>query len=365
MGYCDKLECWQEIPDNAKFCRDHDGSASGSNKLDLSGLSDAATHLHHTHAPADLSKAIALTQAAINNLGGPIHASMIDHQPVDLSLAQARTQIAISHQGEKHADSHKLPADRALAEALTLNAIAHNPQDKLKQTGRRSSTEAGLTAEQQAALLHEAQAEKDRKAAARVFGGGDIKEGMAAIRGEIEHQGIISVPHDKVPDENITLNQIKTLAQINAIEEGKGPRLSHVEKPIVDHGVVEALTMKALSSDAARQSLTHHEPPDDLSLALGKTLYAIEHLGDKKLAHHEDGHGSDRPLVEALTMKALNSEATKDKLKNTGRRSSLEAVGMSVEELTNLQAAAKQEKEAGAEGEPTPTIHMPKPADQE
>jgi len=321
-------------------------------QLDLSELS--SVHLTHQKAPAgDLGKAIAMTQAAINNLGGPIHASMTDHQPKDVAMAHAMTQVALSHAGEKHADSDKLPADRAIAEALTLAAIAHNPQDKLKSTGRRGSTETGLTPEQQAALLKDAQAEKDRAAAAKVYGGGDAKQGMAAIRGEIENQGVISVPSAKVPDENITLNQIKTLAQINAIEAGKGPKLAHVEKPAVDHAVVEALTMKALAGDSARAHLTHteHKEGQNQALVVGQTMYAIEH-GEKKLTHvAQDGKaGGDRALAEALTMKALGSEATKDKLKTTGRRSSLDTVGMTAEELAALQAAAKQEKapEAGA-----------------
>lgn len=108
----------------------------------------------------------------------------------------------------------------AIAEALTLNAIAHQPQDKLKTTGRRGSFDTGifgcgvllnglgLTPEQQEALLEEAKAERERQAAAHTFGGGDPKAVMPTILDEINHQGIIAVPHDKVPDENITLNQV-------------------------------------------------------------------------------------------------------------------------------------------------------------
>jgi len=301
---------------------------------------------------------------------------------VDVALAQALTQNAIAHQGEKHVDSEKLPIDRAIAEALTLNAISHQPQDKLKQTGRRSSVELGLTSEQQGALLEEAKAEKDRKAASKVFGGGDAKEAMASILGEINNQGIIAVPSGKVPDENITLNQIKTLAQINALQEG-GSHLTHTEQP-VDHSIIQARTMKALASESAKANLTHTESPADISLAHGKVVYAIDHLKEPQLKHEEHkiadpslAHGqtmyaighhreqsvpsdktpADKALAEALTMTALGSEAPKAHLKSVDHPQE----GLTSEQIASLQAAARQEKTPD-EPETTPIIHMP-PAD--
>jgi len=376
MDFCDNLECWQLTDGSAKLCKDH---AQTGPRLDLSGL--GSVQLQHHAPPSDgFSKAVALTQNAINNLGAPIHASMIDHKPVDVALAQALTQNAITHQGEKHVDSEKLPIDRAIAEALTLNAIAHQPQDKLKQTGRRTSLDTGLTSEQQGALLEEAKAEKDRKAAAKVFGGGDAKEAMASILGEINNQGIIAVPHDKVPDENITLNQIKTLAQINALQEGT-PNLTHTEQP-VDHSIIQARTMKALASDSAKANLTHTETPVDLPLAHGKVVYAIDHLKEPNLKHDDHkisdpalAHGQtmyaighhreqsvpsdkvfvDKALAEALTMTALGSEAPKAHLKSVDHPHE----GLTPEKLAALQAAAQQEK-AQAEPESAPVIHLPK-----
>jgi hypothetical protein len=307
-------------------------------KLDLSGLS--SVQLQHKEPPSqDFSKAVALTQSAINNLGGPIHASMTDHKPVDIALAQALTQTAISKQGEKHADAEKLPIDRGIAEALTLNAIAHQPQDKLKQTGRRSSLDPGLSAEQQAALLQEAKAEKDRKAAAKVFGGGDAKEAMPNILSEINNQGIIAVPSHKVPDENITLNQIKTLAQINSGEAAS--KLKHTEAP-TDSSIVQAQTLKALSSESAKANLTHTDQSkqrrgSDVALAHGQTLYAIGH---REQAPPSDKKFPDQALSQALTMTALGSEAPKSHLKAVERPQE----GLSKEEIAALQAAAQQEK---------------------
>jgi len=266
---------------------------------------------------------------------------------------------------------------------LTMNAISHQPQDKLKQTGRRSSLDAGLTSEQQGALLEEAKAEKDRKAAAHVFGGGDAKAAMASILGEINNQGVIAVPHDKVPDENITLNQIKTLAQINALQEGN-PNLTHTEQP-VDHSIIQARTMKALASDSAKANLTHTETPQvDVPLAHGKVVYAIDHLKESPLKHddhkitdtalaHEKtlyaiGHHReqsvpsdkvfvDKALAEALTMTALSSEAPKSHLKPVEHPQE----GLTQADLAALQAAAQQEKEPEPEAsaeETTPvTFH--------
>jgi len=378
MAFCENLECWQVSDGNGKFCKDHQSTP----RLDLSGLGNVQLQ-HHAPPSDEFSKAVALTQNAINNLGVPIHASMIDHKPVDVALAQALTQNAIAHQGEKHVDSEKLPIDRGIAEALTMNAISHQPQDKLKQTGRRSSLDTGLTSEQQGALLEEAKAEKDRKAAAKVFGGGDAKEAMASILGEINSQGgIIAVPHDKVPDENITLNQIKTLAQINALQEG-APNLTHTEQP-VDHSIIQARTMKALASDSAKANLTHTETSQvDVPLAHGKVVYAIDHLKESHLKHedhkitdaalaHEKtlyaiGHHReqsvpsdkvfvDKALAEALTMTALGSEAPKSHLKPVEHPHE----GLTHEDLAALQAAAQQEKAQDVEPESAPVIHLPK-----
>jgi hypothetical protein len=338
---------------------------------------------HHATPSDEFSKAVAMTQTAINNLGGPIHASMIDHKPVDLALAQALTQTAISHQGEKHADSDKLPVDRAIAEALTLNAISHQPQEKLNKTGRRSSLESGLTSEQQSALLDEAKAEKERRAAAKVFGGAaDPKAAMANILGEINNQGVIAVPHDKVPDENITLNQIKTLAQINALQD-HAPNLTHTEGP-VDHSIIQARTMKALASDNTKAQLKHTEAPaDDIPLAHASVVYAIDHLKEPHLKHddhklkdatlaHEQtlyaiGHHReqsvpadkapvDKAIAEALTMTALGSEAPKSHLKHVDSPEG----GLTMEDLAALQAAAQQEKAQDADAEATPVnVHLP------
>jgi len=396
MAFCDNLECWQLTDGNAKFCKDHVQSGP---RLDLSGI--ANVQLHHTAPPHDeFSKAVALTQNAINNLGGPIHASMIDHKPVDVALAQALTQTAISHGGERHADADKLPADRALAEALTLNAIQHQPQDKLKQTGRRSSLETGLTSEQQTALLAQAQEEKNREkqaAAKPVLGGGDAKEAMKDILGEINNQGVISVPRDKIPDENITLNQMKTMQQINALQD-HAPNLSHTDQP-VDHALVQARTMKALAGDAAKGSLKHVDGGEsDVPLAHGKVVYAIDHMGEPNLKHDEhkltdatlahektlyaiehhraqsvpsDKAPTDKAIASALTLNALKSETAKAGLKPVDHPQE----GLTKEEIASLQAAAQQEKsggsetpsahatttaQAGGEAEPTPVIHMPK-----
>jgi hypothetical protein len=380
MAFCGDLECWQLADGSAKFCKDH---AQSSQRLDLSGL--ANVQLHHTAPPSDeFSKALILTQNAINNLGAPIHASMTDHKPVDLALAQALTQTAIAHQGERHVDSDKIPKDRAIAEALTLTAIAHQPQEKLRETGRRSSMNDGLTAEQQASLLQEAQAEKDRKTAAKTYGGGEAKELMANILGEIQGQGgIISVPHDKVPDENITLNQIKTLAQINALQEG-APNLTHTEQP-VDHSIVQARTMKALASGAAAAHLAHKEAPEDHSLAHANLVYSIDHLKEGALKHEDHkltdaslAHGQtlyaighhrassmpsekapvDKAIVEALTLNALGSEAPRAHLKHVGAPED----GLSKEEIAQLQAAAQQEKAGDAPAsntEEVTRIHLP------
>lgn len=377
MAFCENLECWQLSDASSKLCKDH----QGARRLDLSGLGNV--QLNNRTAPSDFSKAVALTQTAINNLGQPIHASMIDHKPVDVALAQALTQTKILKQGEKYVDSEKLPHDRALSEALTFTAISHQPQDKLKQTGRRSSLEtSGLTTDQQGALLDEAKAEKDRKAAAKVFGGGDSKEAMASILGEINNQGIVSVPSDKVPDENITLNQIKTLAQINALQEG-GAHLTHTEQP-VDHSIVQARTLKALASESAKANLKHTETNAvDAPLAHSKVVYAIDHLGEPNLKHEEHGrttdpslaHGqtlyaighhqrkqslpsdkvyADKALAEALTLNALGSEAPKAHLKPVDHPQE----GLTQENLAALQAAAQQEKNED-DSEPTPVFHMP------
>jgi len=247
-----------------------------------------------------------------------------------------------------------------------------------------SSLEPGLTAEQQNALLEEAKAEKDRIAASKVFGGGDAKELMAGLLGEINNQGIIAVPHDKVPDENITLNQIKTLAQINALQEG-GSNLTHTEQP-VDHSIIQARTLKALSSESAKANLTHTETsPVDIPLAQSKVVYAIDHLGEPHLKHDEHkitdaslAHGQtmyaighhrtqsipldkvpvDKALAEALTMTALSSEAPKAHLKAVEHPHE----GLSQEDLAALQAAAQQEKaqEPEPEAETTPVFHFPK-----
>ena len=378
MAFCDALECWQLAEGSANLCKDH---AQTTPKLDLSGLGSVKLQ-HHSSPSGEFSKAVALTQNAINHLGGPIHASMIDHKPVDVALAQALTQNAISHQGEKSADPEKLPADRALAEALTLNAIEHQPQEKLKTTGRRSSFDTGLTPEQQGTLLEEAKAEKDRQAASKVFGGGDPKEVMTGILDEINHQGgIIAVPHDKVPDENITLNQIKTLAQINALQEN-APQLAHQDAP-VDQALLQARTMMAVTSDVVKAGLHHTEAPVDLSLAQSKVVYAIDHLAEGSLKHEEHkivdpslvhsqtmyaiGHHReqslpsdkipvDKALAEALTMNALDSELPKSHLKPVEHPQE----GLNLEQLAGLQEAAKQEKEA----ETVPVIHMPSEAQE-
>jgi len=374
MAFCDNLECWQLTDGSAKLCKDH--AVQSAPRLDLSGI--AAVQLNKTAPPSDeFSKATLLTQNAINNLGGPIHASMIDHKPVDVALAQALTQTAISHGGERHADAEKLPADRALAEALTLNAIQHQPQDKLKQTGRRSSLDTGLTSEQQTNLLAQAQEEKDREKQAAVkpvLGGGDAKEAMKDILGEINNQGVISVPRDKIPDENITLNQMKTLQQINSLQN-HAPNLSHTEQP-VDHAIVQARTMKALAGDAAKGSLKHVEGGDsDLPLAHSKVVYAIDHMNEPNLKHDEH-KVHDAALNEALTMTALNNEKAKAALKPVDHPQE----GLSKEELAALQAAAAQEKAApdgsatptaaattaetpqaaGGDAEVTPVFHLPK-----
>jgi len=356
MAFCDDLECWQLTEGSSKFCKDH---SHASHKLDLSGLTSVKLE-HHTPPSDEFSKAVLLTQNAIQNLGAPIHASMTDHQPKDVALAQALTQSAISHQGERSVDAEKLPADRAIAEALTLRAIAHEPQERLKETGRRSSLESGLSAEQQAALLEEAKAEKERRAQAKVFGGGDAKECMAGILEEIQGQGgPIAVPHDKVPDENITLNQIKTLAQINALQEGaQSAGLTHTEGP-VDHSIIQAKTLLAVSSETAKSNLTHAETPDDVVLDRANVLYAIDHLKEPHLKHHEHKL-TDPALAEALTLNALSSEAPKSHLKHVDQPSD----SLTLDDIAALQAAARQEKsgepESPAAADAPATLHLPK-----
>lgn len=243
-----------------------------------------------------------MTNIAIQGLGGPVFASMTDHTVVDSGLNQAKTLVAIQKGGEKSVS--KAPVDRAIAESLTLNAISSgSAKERLSHV---ETAGGGLSAEQIALLQADAAAEKERAAAARKFGGGDTKTGMASILGEIQGQGgAIAVPSDKAKNDNAFLNQTKTLMEINSLG---GPVFA---------------------------SMTDHKPQDS-ALVQAKTMIAIQKKGEAK-----PGAGpADRAISEALTMKALTSATATASLKHVDAPdTSLNAV-----KLADLQQQAQQER---------------------
>lgn len=256
-------------------------------------------------APQELAKAAALTQAAIEGLGGPVYASMTDHKPVDGAMVKAMTDIAINKQGVIAVPEGKAPVDRAIAEALTKRAIeAGKTKEGLKKTETKS-TEVDL-----AALQAAAQAEKDAKVAARTFGGGDAKAGMPNILKEIEGQGgVIAVPSDKAPEANVTLNHAKTLMEIGAL---KG-------EPIYASG-------------------TDHKA-EDKGLAQAKILIQIGTKGETSANPEKVAKVEAKAAEEALTIMAISS-GKRDSLKSVDKP----AEGLSKEQLADLQKAAAEEK---------------------
>lgn len=254
--------------------------------------------------PKDFSKAAALTQHAINNLGGPVYASMTDSKPVDTGLNKALTDMAIQSKGESSVNVAKAPADRAITEALTMKAIASNPS--LKKTEGAAASD-GLSADQLKALQAQAQEEKDAAAAAKTFGGGDAKEGMGSILKEISEQGgAISVPTAKANIADVSMSHTKTLMQISSIKEGAS-------------------------------GLTATAAPADKTLTQAKMMMEISHKGETSANHDK---------VAALDSKSTESAKT---IMSLVKKSSLKPVdkpaeGLSKEQLTALQAAAAEEK---------------------
>lgn len=176
-------------------------------------------HVPEDKAPRDLSKAIAMTQHSINNLGGPMFASKQDNDPdkVNESLNRALIDVSINRQGVLSMPAERAPADRAVNEAFTLMAIKKG--DRRGSLTTIEKPQEGLTPEQQKELQEQAQAEKDRYAAARTFGGGDKDKIMPGIFTEIQKCGVIAVPAEK--SENLgssSMAHTKAMMEINAMK---------------------------------------------------------------------------------------------------------------------------------------------------
>jgi len=215
-------------------------TASLASGLQADIQSQSATAVPEGKAPVDLSKAQALTQAAIQGLGGPVFASMTDHKPVDGALAKALQDIAIQKQGIVAVPANKAKPDRAINEALTLKAIGAGKTD-LKHTETKEA-EVDLKA-----LQADSDAEKARKIAANTFGGSDIKAGMPNIMKEIEGQGgIIAVPADRAPKDNVSLSHTKTLMEIDALK-GEAIYASGTDNKIEDKALTQAKMLHAIS----------------------------------------------------------------------------------------------------------------------
>jgi hypothetical protein len=258
-------------------------------------------------APKDTAKAQTLTKNAIENLGGPVYASMTDHKVADTSMDKAKIDVAIQRQGEISVPSEKTPADRAITEALTMKAIAGQPA--LKKTD--SNIQEGLTKEQLEQLQKESKDEKDRKEAARTFGGGDAKEGMGNILEEIKGQGgIIAVPSDKAPKSDISLSHAMTLMEINSM---KG----------------EAIYASGTDGTA-----------EDKSLNNAKLLVEIAKQGEISADSKKVADLENKAPSEAKTIMALSAGSGKSTLKHVGAP----AEGLSKEQLAALQSAAAEEK---------------------
>lgn len=255
---------------------------------------------------ADFSKAAAMTQAAINGLGGPVYASMTDSKPKDTALLKAQQDMMISKGGVKSVDTTKAPADRAINEALTLKAIS-SKKVSLKSTETRTSET--MDAAKLAQLQADAKAEKDAKIAARTYGGGDIKEGMGSILNEINGQGgVIAVPSERAPKTDTFLAQTKMVMEINA-----------------------------LKGEAIYASGTDHKV-EDKALAQAKTLLAIQKKGESSV-NTEKVKDLEKGTAEAKKIMQLNAH----------KKASLKSVikpqeGLSKEQLAALQAAAKKEE---------------------
>jgi len=231
-------------------------------------------------APVDATKAAALTQAAIQGLGGPVFASMTDHKPVDGALAKALQDVAIQKQGIVAVPADKAKPDRAINEALTLKAIGAGSVD-LKPTETKEA-EVDLKA-----LQADSEAEKARKIAANTFGGGDTKAGMPNILKEIKGQGgIIAVPADRAPKDNVSLSHTKTLMEIDALK-GEAIYASGTDNKI-----------------------------EDKALAQAKMLHAISHQGEKTVNAEKIAAVESKAATEAHMMMSLG----------TNRRGSLKAV---------------------------------------
>lgn len=91
----------------------------------------------------------------------PIFASLNDHKPVDTGLAQAQTMFAISHKAPTSVSKPPPAANRAINEALTMNAITGG-RVSLKNSGPAPTT--ALTAEKLAELQEHAKVEKEEAA---------------------------------------------------------------------------------------------------------------------------------------------------------------------------------------------------------
>lgn len=275
-------------------------------KMNAEIASKGVTAVPSGAAPADLSKAAALTQAAISGLGGPVFASMQDHAPTDGAMVKAKTDLAIQKQGIVAVPTEKAPVDRAISEALTMKAIGNaSTKQSLKKTETKES-ELDLKA-----LQADAKAEKDAKAAARTFGGGDAKAGMPNILKEIEGQGgVIAVPSEKAPVDS-GLAQQKALMEIEAL---KG-------QPIYASGTDGKVTDKALEQ--------------------AKLLHQIGHKGESSVDSAKVAKVESRATSEALTMIAVTDPKKKASLKNVAKP----VEGLSTEKLAELQKLAIEEKE--------------------
>lgn len=278
-------------------------SASVSNEL-MASIAATGGKSVSVPAPVDLAKAAALTQAAIEGLGGPVYASMTDHKIVDGALAKAMTDIAIQKGGIKSVDPAKAPVNRAVAEAMTQGAIKKGVTLKKTETTEKVVDLAALQAA--------SQAEKDAKVAARTFGGGDAKAGMGDIMKAIESQGgPISVPSGKAPADNVSLSHAKALMEINALK-GEAIFASGTDCKVEDKGLTQAKMLMAINA----KGVTAADPA--------------------KIAKVED-----RAANEAKTIMALGTDK-KASLKSVAKP----AEGLTKEQLASLQKIAEEEKKA-------------------
>lgn len=243
-------------------------------------------HVPEDKAPRDLSKAIAMTQHSINNLGGPMFASKQDNDPdtVNESLNRALIDVSINRQGVLSMPAERAPADRAITEAHTLMAIKKGERRASLTTVEKP--QEGLNAEQQKELQAQAQGEKDRYAAARTFGGGDKDQIMPGILTEIQKGGIMAVPAEK--SENLgstSMAHTKAMMEISAM---KG-------KPIYASG-----------TDGTPEDTALKKAKMDIQLQKGATE-ALNKTCAKRRSSVDM-----RATNEALTMLAIQAKKTED-----------------------------------------------------